>query len=183
MVFYFGYSAPAPLVSTTILFHIPRSCSFLSFFPRSFHRAASMATFYAFWSSPVACVLRLPFLSSGFPWAFWHFPLSFCLVLPKFLPSFALLLGLQSLSRSFHILVMCWWFFGSSGSHQPVSFSPLRVPSLFPCGFCLDRIFGSLRNMVSLRVESGFAPPYVLLSSRNSFWCSFSFQCGLVVFL
>ena len=81
------------------------------------------------------CVLRLPLFPWGSVWAFWHFPLSYCLILPRFLPSFALLLGLRSLSRSFHILIICWRFFGTSGSHQPVSFFP------FVCYFSLSLWF------------------------------------------
>ena len=174
-------------------FRIPRSCSFISSFPTLFLGPLLQLPLIPSGFLLLLCVLWLPFFPLGSFWAFWHILLSFGLhpsqvsSFLRFVTRAAVSLSLSislslSLSQFPHLsnllaVLRCFWFSSSA------TFFPLRVPSLFLCGFCLDRISGSLRDVVSLRVEPGFALPYVPLSSRNSFWCSFFLSVWLVIFL
>ena len=109
-------------------------------------------------------------------------PLSYCLVLPGLLPSFALFLGLRSLSRSFRFLVLCWRFFGPSGSHLPWVFPLCVFLPYFPV---VSDLIGS---PVPFATWSPFGSSQVLLLfwflSLLGFLLVFLFLwCGFVVFL
>ena len=174
MVFYFsGSSAPAPLVSTTILFRISRSCLLISFFPRSFHRAASVATFYAFWSSPVALCLAVAFISSGFRLDFLALPI-FLLSHPSQVSSFLRFVTWAAvfLSQFPHLrnllAVLRYFWFSSAGELFP-----------FACSFSLSLWFLP-------RSDLQFPSRHGLPSGRVRFCsalCSSLFSEFLLVFL
>ena len=83
-------------------------------------------------------------------------------------------LRLRALPLCLLFLVLCWRFslLRLLFLLSRCTFSLFECPCCFLWGFCLVRISGSLRN------ESGFAAPYVYLSSQACFWWSFPFLCG-----
>ena len=85
-------------------------------------------------------------------------------------------LRLRALPLCLLFLVLCWRFplLRLLFLLSRCTFSLFECPCCFLWGFCLVRISGSVRNVVSLCNESGFAAP----SSQACFWWSFPFLCG-----
>ena len=159
LVFYFsGSSAPAPLVSPTILSaSLVLACFFRSFPALFVERFCGCLLSLMVLSCCFVSCSCLHFL--GVPFGVLALPLFFVSSFPGFfLPS------LSSSGCSLSLAVSGSLYFVGGSSVLLVLFRrwcfPLCVFLLFFPVVSDYRISGSLRDVVSLRVESGFAPPF-----------------------